>query len=139
MKMPITIVFCYLFWSPCSFAQVVVIANEDVPINTITKTELLDIYTLEIGLWDNGQDITIFDLKPKGEVKDTFYNYLDKSTSRMKSIWMKKMLSRGDDPPESLKSEEIILKKVSSTTGAIGFISKSKVNEEVKILIEIEN
>lgn len=138
MKILITIVSYFLFGSLCSFAQVAVIANKDVPVDTIAKSELLDLYTLEIGLWNNGQDVTIFDLKPKGEVKNTFYNYLGKSTSRMKSIWMKRMLSRGDDPPESLESEELVLKKVSSTPGAIGFISKSNVSEEVKILVEIE-
>jgi ABC-type phosphate transport system substrate-binding protein len=138
MKVLLNIVFCLLFSSLCSFAQVAVIANKDVPVDTLSKSELLDLYTLEIGLWNTGQTVTVFDLKQKSEVKDTFYDYLDKSTSRMKSIWMKKMLSRGDDPPQSLESEESVLKKVSSTSGSIGFISKSKVSEDVKILIEIE-
>jgi ABC-type phosphate transport system substrate-binding protein len=137
MKMLIPIVSYSLFWSLCSFAQVAVIANKDVPVDTITKSELLDLYTLEIGLWDNGQGVTIFDLKPKGEVKDTFYNYLDRTTSRMKSIWMKKLLSSGDDPPQAIETENLMLEKIKNTPGAIGYISIPMVNEEVKTLVII--
>jgi len=137
MKILIPIVSYFIFWSLCSFGQVAVIANKDVPADTITKSELIDMYTLEIGLWDSGRNIVVFDLKPKGEVKDTFYNYLGKSTSRMKSIWMKKLLSSGDDPPPAIESESLMLEKIKKTSGAIGYISSAMVDEEVKILVTI--
>lgn len=137
MKILIPIVSYLLFWSLNSFAQVAVVANKDVPVDTITKSELTDIYTLEVSLWNNGRSVIVFDLKPKGEVKDTFYNFLGKSTSRMKSIWMKKLLSSGDDPPPAVESESLMLEKIKKTGGAIGYISSAMVDEEVKTLVTI--
>ena len=47
------------------------------------------------------------------------------------------MLLGEGDTPESLKSEEEMLTKVASTSGAIGFVSQSTVTEDVKVLAVI--
>jgi ABC-type phosphate transport system substrate-binding protein len=130
--------FCLLLWASNTDAQVVVIAHRSVPSDTITKLQLLDFYTGDIRRWADDQAVVVLDLKPKCEVKNTFYSYLGKKPSKMKSIWLRKMLSGEGQPPESLKSEEELLDKVAQTTGAIGFVSKSKATQEVKILLEIK-
>ena len=137
MRVMIAAIFCILTCINGAFSQVAVIANTSVPVDQIEKNELENFYTGDIRKWNNGEPIIVFDLKAKGEVKETFYNFLGKSTSRMKSIWMKNMLSGEGDPPESIPSEEEVLKKVASTPGAIGFVSQAKTSEDVKILIVI--
>jgi len=137
MKKFLTILFlCFIISN--SSAQVAVIANNSVPIETISEAKLLDIYSGDIRWWDNGDPVIVFDLEQKTNVKYDFYNFLGKSTSRMKSIWLKKMLSGEGEPPEALKSEEEMLKIVGETIGAIGFISKDKVVPEVKVLTLVE-
>lgn len=131
----ITILLCL---AKNAFAQVAVITNPSVEKNDITSGELLDFYSRDVRVWKNGDPVIVFDLKLKSEIKSTFYSFLGKSTSRMKSIWMKKMLSGEGDPPEALETEEAMLEKVASTPGAIGFVSKSKVTENVKVLVVIE-
>jgi len=49
------------------------------------------------------------------------------------------MLSGERDPPESLASEEDMLKKVAETSGAVGSIKKDNVVKDVKILLIIED
>ena len=137
MRVMIAAIFCILTCINGAFSQVAVIANTSVPVDQIEKNELENFYTGDIRKWNNGEPIIVFDLKAKGEVQETFYNFLGKSTSRMKSIWMKNMLSGEGDPPESIPSEEEVLKKVASTPGAIGFVSQAKTSEDVKILIVI--
>ena len=119
-------------------AQVAVIAYKSAPINEISSSQLLDFYTGDVRYWSNDDPVVVFDLDPKGEIKKAFYNFIGKSTSRMKSIWMKRMLSGEGDPPEALPSEEEILQKVAETKGAVGFISFDKVSEEVKVLAIIK-
>jgi ABC-type phosphate transport system substrate-binding protein len=138
MKKIIIILFLSI-WTVCGLGQVAVIANPSVPVDTITNIELLDFYTRDIRLWNNNKPVIVFDLKPKGEVKETFYEFIGKSTSRMKSIWMKKMLSGEGDPPLALDSEESVLKKVASTRGAIGFVRQDLVTEDVKVLTIINS
>ena len=119
MKNLYCILFLLSLLASSAFGQVAVIANPSVPVDTITNNELLDFYTRDIRFWNNKKPVIVFDLKARGEVKEIFYDFLGKSTSRMKSIWMKKMLSGEGDPPEALDSETDMLKKVSSTPGSI--------------------
>jgi ABC-type phosphate transport system substrate-binding protein len=132
----ITVSLLYFFQAQ---AQVAVIANKSVPVDKIDKSTLIDYYARDIWIWNNDEPVTVFDLKTKSNVKERFYNFLGKSPSRMKSIWMKQMLSGEGKPPEALESENDMLEKVSSTPGSIGFISNSKVTSDVKILMEINS
>jgi ABC-type phosphate transport system substrate-binding protein len=126
------------FWATSAAAQVAVIANKSVPLTEIKKSELLDFYSGDIKKWSNDLPVVLFDLKPKSEAKDTFYNFLGKSPSRMKSIWLKKMLMGEGEPPQAVESEEEMIKRVATTNGAIGFVSKNKVSGEVKTLFVID-
>lgn len=139
MKFTLNMLFFLLVLTPGSFGQVAVIANPSVPVDTITNMELLDFYSRDIRLWSNDKPVTVFDLKPKGDVKEIFYAFIGKSTSRMKSIWMKKMLSGEGDPPLALDSEESMLKKVASTPGSIGFVQLQSVTPGVKVLVVIQS
>ncbi len=137
MKIVIVTLLFLFSWAEASFSQVAVIAHKSVPVDTINKSELLDFYTADIKKWINGDRVIVNDLKPKGEVKKIFYKFLGKTPSRMKSIWLKSMLSGEGDPPEAMKSEEEMLQKIAATPGAIGFLSHTKVNNNVKTLIVI--
>jgi len=138
LKTSAFIFLIYMLFGQVAAGQVAVIVNQSVKENNVSNTELLDFYTRDVRVWQNGDPVTVFDLKPKSDVKETFYNFLGKSTSRMKSIWMKKMLSGEGDPPEALETEKDVVKKVAATPGAIGFVSESEVTEDVKVLVVIE-
>ena len=138
MKIVIVTLLFLFSWAEASFSQVAVIAHKSVPVDTIKKSELLDFYTADIKKWINGDKVIVNDLKPKGEVKEIFYKFLGKTPSRMKSVWLKNMLSGEGDPPEALKSEEEMLQKIAATPGAIGFLSHTKVDNNVKTLMVIK-
>jgi len=129
-------IFVYLFAMFGSIqAQVVIIAHKDVPVEQLTQPQLLDFYTGDIKRWENKDPVIVFTLKPKTAIQDSFFYLLGRTSSRMKSIWMKNMLSAESDPPESLISESAVLQRVSSTPGAIGFVSQDSINDAVKTLI----
>lgn len=119
--------------------SVAVIAHRSVPEQELNKTKLLDIYTGDVKNWSDGKPVVVIDLKPAGEVKETFYKYLGKSPSRMKSVWLKRMLSGEGDPPFAVESESEMVKLVAATPGAIGFVSRDAVNDTVKTLAIIEH
>jgi ABC-type phosphate transport system substrate-binding protein len=123
--------------APASSGDVAVIAHPSVPVRQISRGELLDLYSGDVKEWGNGAPIVVLDLKPKSGIKDAFYGYLGKSSSRMKSIWMKNLLSGEGQPPEAQASETEILEKVASTPGAIGYIDRSLVTDAVVELVII--
>jgi ABC-type phosphate transport system substrate-binding protein len=129
---------CLLACAKFSFAQVAVIAHKAVPVDTLSQTQLFDFYSGEIKFWSNKVPMVVFDLKPAGETREAFYKLLGKTPSRMKSIWLKKLLMGEGDPPEALPSEEEVLKKVAATPGAIGFVSKARVTSDVRVIVIVE-
>lgn len=138
LKTSAFIFLIYVLFGKIAVAQVAVIVNQSVKENDVSREQLLDFYSRDVRVWKNGEPVTVFDLKPKSDVKETFYQFLGKSTSRMKSIWMKKMLSGEGDPPEALETEEAVVTKVAATPGSIGFVSQAKVTDDVKVLVVIE-
>jgi len=117
------------------FGQVAIIAHPDVPVDSLSKNNLLDLYTGDLRKWDNNQPIIAYDLKPKLDIRNEFFRLLGKTSSRMKSIWLKKMLAGEGDPPAALDSETSILQKIAKTPGAIGFVSRNIVNNSVKEIV----
>jgi ABC-type phosphate transport system substrate-binding protein len=123
--------------APASSAEVAVIANPSVPAKQVDKSLLLDMYSGDVKEWDNGERIVLLDLKPKSDVKAAFYEFLGKSASRMKSVWMKNMLTGEGQPPESVETQEAIVEMVASTPGAIGYVDRKLVTGRVITLAVI--
>lgn len=138
MKFYLATILTMLLCTSALQAQVAVIANKSVPADQIKKSELLDFYTLDIKAWSNGVPVVLFDLQVKTDVRDNFYDFIGRSSSRMKSIWMKKLLSGDGDPPKPIENEEDLVKKVAETPGAIGYVSSEKATAAVKTLLLIE-
>jgi ABC-type phosphate transport system substrate-binding protein len=121
----------FVMVAPASSAEVAVIANPSVSVRQVDKAMLFDLYSGDVKEWDNGDPIILVDLKPKSDVKSAFYDFLGKSASRMKSIWMKNLLTGDGQPPESLDSQAAIVEMVASTPGAIGYVDHKLVTERV--------
>ncbi len=138
MKYLILTILCVAAWANGALGQVAVVAHKSVPVDSISKAELLDLYTGETSIWSDGEPVVVFDLKEKGKTRRSFYEFLGMASSRIKLIWLKRMLLGEADPPESLKSEEELLRKISTTLGAIGFLDRSKADGTVKILMTIQ-
>lgn len=117
--------------------QVAVVAHKEVPLDTLTKAQLLDFYSCETKFWTKDLPVVVIDTKPPSEAKTMFYDFLGMTASRMKSLWLKKMLMGEGEPPVTMKSEEDVLKMVETTPGALAFVSRDKINKQVKTLMII--
>ncbi len=134
MRILFACILVVLLAAPASSAEVAVIAHPSVPASDISRSQLLDIFTGDVKEWKNGEPVIIVDLKPRSDVKEAFYDYLGKSSSRMKSIWMRNMLTGEGTPPESLESQAEIVERVKNTPGAIGYVNRELVTGDVIML-----
>jgi ABC-type phosphate transport system substrate-binding protein len=57
---------------------------------------------------------------------------------QIKKVWMKLQLTGEGQAPEGLGSDDEVVSKVASTPGAIGYVDAAKVNDNVKVLLEIK-
>lgn len=138
MKKNILIVIAaVILFSISGYSQVAVIANKSVGESSITAGKAGDIYSLKTKTWSSGSGIVRFTLKAESATTTKFFGAIGKSAADMKKAWMKIQLTGEGQAPEALGSEDEVLNKVASTPGAIGFISASKVNDKVKVLLTI--
>ena len=118
--------------------QLVVIAHTSVPIDSLEKGELLRLFSGDLEYWDSGDPVVIADLSKKGRVRESFYEYIGKTSSRMRSLWLRRKLSGEGELPEFFESEDDLLEMVLNTPGAIGYLRAEtimNVSEELKVLI----
>lgn len=127
----------FLGWVGTSHAQVAVIANQEVPVDQADAETLEDIYLLEQNKWDDGSQIVRFNLNTDDGAKTAFFGHLGQEVSDVKKAWLKKKLSGEGQPPEEVSSDQVV-DKVSSTSGAIGYVSTDAVTDAVKVIATIE-
>lgn len=120
-------------------SSIVVIAHRSAPDSSLDKSAVLDFYTGDIKSWSDGQRVVLLDLDDHRDLRDRFFDYLGKTSSRMRSIWLKNMLSGEGQPPRALIDEDSVVRTVAATPGAIGFVSRDKVDDDVKVLLTIDN
>jgi hypothetical protein len=136
MKNILLLSILLLIFNTCIFSQVAIIANKNVQTNLVDKNTLKKLY--ELGTMEfEGKKVVLFDLKPEDPVKDKFYNFLGTTPANIKKIWLKVTLSGNGVAPIGAGSQEEILQKVSTTPNSIGYISKSLVKDNVKVIGEI--
>ena len=104
-----------------SAAQIAVVAHQQVPADSLSRRELLDYYTGDIQTWTNGRRVVLYDLRNNEQMRTAFYDYLGKTSSRMKAIWLRRKLSGEGAPPLLADDEHDLVDTISRTEGSIGF------------------
>lgn len=134
MKRLFIIFFIFIAFTTYSFAQeYAIIANKSVSESSIDKGTLAKIMDLNTTTWSNGSKIVIFDYKDNA-AKSSYYSYIGRSENALKKLWLKKKLTEGATTPIQVSDDNEMLNKVASTSGALGYIPASKVNDSVKVL-----
>lgn len=124
--------------SQAAQTKICIIVNKSVDIELLDKGQILDIYTLNTRHWEDGSKITLIDYNGYNRTKKRYYKYLGISYSKIQKIWLRKQFSGKAKPPITYKTEKEVVDIVASTTGAIGYVSASKVSNDVKIIATID-
>lgn len=136
---PLASLLLLLISAQVGSAQIAVIAHPSVPVDSMSKSRIVDLFTGDVRVWDNGVPVVPLDLQEPKELRKTFYKLLGKSPSRMRSIWMKRKLSGEGDVPASVKDENEAIAKVAATPGSVSFVRASAQKPSVKVLRIVES
>lgn len=117
---------------------VAVIANTDNSMDEISITMLKRMYKNEILKWPDGIPIILYDLDVYNPMRATFSkNILGRTPEKIAEEWAHlKITNQALNPPRTIKSERLILRRVSMQRGAIGYVSlnRTKDRDDIKIL-----
>jgi ABC-type phosphate transport system substrate-binding protein len=117
---------------------VAVIANKDNSMEEISIKTLKRMYKNDILNWDDGVPIILYDLDVYNPIRATFsMNVLGRTPEKVAEEWAhKKITNQALNPPHTIKSERLIMRRVSMQRGAIGYVSlsRTKDRDDIKIL-----
>ncbi len=130
------IVMTCLFAKSLVAAELVIIANRGVSETQLSKGDVKKIYSGKKTKWGNDETIVVTVLE-KGNIHKAFLKqYVKKSPSQFKLTWKKMMFTGKGTPPQKFKDMKSLIKFVSKTPGAIGYITSNKQSDAVKILAQ---
>ncbi len=115
-----------------ALGEVVIIANKNVPVDTLSKKDVKKIYLGTKTKWKDSSRIGFVILK-SGPVHEEFIQTYFKRSSRQFSCYWKQMVFTGKgDFPKYFDTDEEVIKFLESSDGAIGYVSADKVSDKVK-------
>ncbi len=114
--------------------DVIIIANKDVPNDSIDGGDLKKIFIAKKSEWDNGSNIDFVTLQG-GEVHKAFLKtYVSKSPSQFQRYFRTLVFTGKGTAPQAFSTEAEVVGYVSSTSGAIGYVSAGTSTGSAKVL-----
>lgn len=119
-------------------SDVVIVANKSLPVDSLTKVELKNIFLGNTVLWNPDLQVNLVTLKNSAAHDQFVQKYTGKTPDQF-SRWWKRMLFTGQGTiPICFVSEDAAIEYLEKTSGAIGYVSSLPSTDKVKI-IQITN
>ena len=139
MKKTCIVLMIMVFSTCAAYADILIIANKEVPETALTQEEIQKIFLGKTVKWQDSSRIRFVILKDV-QIHGLFLRqYLKKSNAKWKSYWKRMVFAGSGVAPKSINTEAEMIDIVSKTEGAIGYISTvglpdNAENKPVKIL-----
>ena len=113
----------YLIAPSAGAQDVVLIASPDVPVDSLSASDVENIFLGKKTTWDNGSKIVFYTLK-NGAAHEAFLkNYVSKSASQFKTFWKKQVFTGKGKMPKSVGNDQEMTNTITGTGSAIGYVS----------------
>jgi ABC-type phosphate transport system substrate-binding protein len=123
--------------SPASPNDVVVVVNINNSTDQLTKSQVIDLFMGKYLAFPNGIKASTVDIDGEDKLKKRFYQQLvGMSLARVNSFWSRIKFTGRAKPPLKQPNEEAIVRFITLKKDAISYISRSKLNENLKVVFE---
>lgn len=116
-------------------AEVVVVVSSQNPVETLSRTELTDIYLGRAQRWPNGEPVVPIDQNERVPAYEEFYRqYLERSPAQVKAHWSKLIFTGRGRPPRNVENGEAMAELIADNPNAIGYIDSELVNDRLQMV-----
>ena len=106
-------------------------SNQETP----SRAQLAAMFTTRKQSWNGGARIVPFNFPPKHQVRVDFdRTVLEMSPEDVARYWIDRRIRGGTPPPKSVNNANLIVRLVSKLEGAIGYVPRSSVDADVRIV-----
>jgi len=118
-----------------TMGPVVPVVNHLLKQDTISKHGLSAIFKMRLLEWKDGTAITVYVLADDRPLHKVFCKKtLNVFPYQMRKTWDQLVFSGSGQAPTQLNSKAEMIRKLSSTPGAIGYLRASEITESIKVL-----
>jgi hypothetical protein len=108
------------------------IVNSKVNIDKLNVGEIRQIYLKEKQVWDSGQSIVVFDqTEAMPSHKILLKAVIQESPADWDGYWIERKHTRGDQEPQKLPSDLMMIRMVDAVEGAVGYVKSSSLNPKI--------
>ena len=112
-----------------------IIVNPAVSEKTLSVNSLRSIFSMRLTTWPDGTKIRVFVLPDDDRLHQSVAKEkLNVFPYQLRSTWDRLVFSGTGQAPIKVNSSEEMLAKVASTPGAIGYLWRANINENVNVL-----
>jgi ABC-type phosphate transport system substrate-binding protein len=127
-------------WSGVTVAStpLAIVVNAKNLIKVLAKDELEAIFKALRRNWPGGQRIQPFNLPPRHTLRIAFDRAaLHMEVEAVARYWIDQRVRGGQRPPTQVPDSKLMLRVVSSLSGAVGYVPTNEVSGGVKIVAEV--
>lgn len=124
-------------WAAATAETVAVIVNISNQQKSLSVEEIRKLYTNAALAWPDGTPVTLYDLAMTDPARAVFSEaILNKDPVDVAEDWAHlKITNQAKNPPVAIKSEALIVRRVSREKGAIGYVSLSAARQKEGVRI----
>ncbi len=111
------------------------VTHPSVSTNQLSRNLLRSIFSMRLRTWQDGPPIKVFVLPDDAPIHSLFAKQqLNIFPYQLRTIWDKFTFTGTGQAPLTVQSEDEMYALITSTPGAIGYLSESRIDEHVRVI-----
>jgi ABC-type phosphate transport system substrate-binding protein len=119
--------------------ELVIVVNNENPIQQMTRSQVIDLFMGKYIAFPDGTKAIAVDLSSKQKMKKVFYKKLvGRSLASVNTYWSRILFTGRAKPTVKKETKEDIVQYIAKTKNAIGYIPKSMLNKNLKVVYNLD-
>lgn len=119
--------------------ELLVVVSRESRIDSLTKSQVVDLFMGRYLNFPNGDKAKVFDLAPKSELKGLFYARLvNRTEAQIDAYWARLLFSGRNAPPKETESPSQLIHELMNSSHAIGYLSSHDLTDSLKVVYRFE-
>jgi hypothetical protein len=120
-------------------SDLVVVVNKLNPMQSLTKSEVIDIYMGRYLTFPDGSPVQPLDLKSNSKLKENFYlTLVNQNGRKVNAYWSRLLFSGRATPPLEVSSVAEALQQVIEAKSKMAYIPQSAVTNSVRVVFKFD-
>ena len=117
--------------------DLVVVVHKNNPVDKLSKDQLIDLFMGKYVAFPDGKKAIPLDINDSSQLKKQFYQALvGLPLARVNAYWSRIKFTGRARPPQEMANEQALVSFMNSQDRAIGYLPRSKVTKNLKVVYQ---